>query len=124
MKESLRGALLSVLFFALLIGGAPTMAAASGSLMSVTSAHHNFGGSNNDDGDENDGRPSQAERYETFCDSMKMGMGAGTGMVAVGGTAAALGGPPGMAVGATRGGAGAITISVFGAGYFLGGCWR
>jgi len=40
MREALRGALLSVLFFALLIGGAPSMAVASDSPTSVTSAHH------------------------------------------------------------------------------------
>ena len=39
MRESLRGALLSVLFFALLIGGAPSMAAAV-DWQSVTAASH------------------------------------------------------------------------------------
>lgn len=46
MRETLRGALLSVLFFALLIGGAPTMAAAEPP-QSVTSAHMSPGGCTN-----------------------------------------------------------------------------
>lgn len=43
MKETLRGALLSVLFFALLVGGAPTIAVAD-QPMSVTQAHMSPGG--------------------------------------------------------------------------------
>lgn len=39
MREALRGTLLSVLFFALILGAAPSMVAASGQPVSVTSAH-------------------------------------------------------------------------------------
>lgn len=76
MRESLRGALLSVLFFALILGGAPSMVAATetdctlaGDCSSTNTKPHRSG-------------KTQAERHQEFCDSMKgietVGIGMGT----------------------------------------------
>jgi hypothetical protein len=68
MREALRGALLSVLFFALMIGGAPTMAAAD-QPMSVASAHMSPGSCGEAGGSWiNKSSPGNPNGYCTFDD--------------------------------------------------------
>lgn len=110
MRESLRGALLSVLFFALLIGGAPSMAAGSG-LWSVTSAHHNEKGSD-DEGRRCPTCPTQEERREVVCDSVQNITRFGAAMGGVGAGIMVFGGPPGWFAGAIVGIAGTMTAGI------------
>ncbi|MDE2850399.1 MAG: hypothetical protein OXP74_07260 [Acidobacteriota bacterium] len=68
MREALRGTLLSVLFFALLIGGAPTIAAA-GQPESVTSAHTSPGACTDNGGSWiNKSSPGNPNGYCTYDD--------------------------------------------------------
>lgn len=91
MREGLRGALLSVLFFALMIGGAPAMAAAD-QPTSVASAHMSPGSCGDAGGSWiNKSRPGNPNGYCTFddltwdemvgtdpwCDLMRKGQTAG-----------------------------------------------
>ena len=107
-----RGALLSVLFFALLIGGAPGVALAGlhdGCQVDGCTSKHRW---------------TKGEKHKETCDAMAAVMGLGGGFATVGGMVAFFGGPAGMAVGGVLAGMGATMSGVFGAGYLLNGCWN
>lgn len=77
MRESLRGLLLSVLFFALLIGGAPSMAAAD--LHSASSAHTSPGACNSNGGTwVGSGTAANPNGYCDYGDSNSDDTGAGS----------------------------------------------
>lgn len=108
MREALRGALLSVLFFALMIGAAPTMAAAD--LQSVSSAHMSPGACNSAGGtwvnSSTSGNPNG------YCDTSGGGLGdsrpgwcedAGRLLGTLGLSGGLFGGGAGLTAWATRG---------------------
>jgi hypothetical protein len=108
-----RGPLLSVLFFGLLIGGAPSMAAAHSSKGADGCTVH---------GCTSDHKYTDGSKHQTVCDSFQAMEDAGTGAMFVGGMFGIFGGPAGMGVGAIVGGAGLLTHGIGWAAKKAAGC--